>query len=58
MNVYVWDNLENVEFISSKMFVRVNEIIYFFFCNLLYFNFYYIIIYGSDLWIENILIDF
>lgn len=49
MNVYVWDNLENVEFISSKMFVRVNEIIYFFFCNLLYFNFYYIIIYGSDL---------
>lgn len=31
MNVYVWDNLENVEFISSKMFVRVNEIIYFFF---------------------------
>lgn len=56
-NVYVWDNLENVEFISSKMFARVNETIYFSFCNPPYSNFHYIITYGSDSRTENISTD-
>lgn len=56
-NVYVWDNLENVEFCSSHLFAMVNETIYFSFSNPPYSNFHYFITYGDGARTENISTD-